>query len=84
MRYLGFGLLFLAPVLALQANLAGIVDWHKPLIGAPLLIPSPPLHVENKVVLVTKKNVLASLDASSGDIGMTVFERADNSLATSA
>ncbi|WVQ97485.1 hypothetical protein IAU59_004599 [Kwoniella sp. CBS 9459] len=32
-------------VSALQADLAGIVDWHKPLIGTPLLEPTPPLIV---------------------------------------
>ena len=52
--------------LALQANLAGVIDWHVPLIGKPLLKPTPPNLVEtalgNRGVLITEKNVLAVLD----------------------
>ncbi len=63
----------LVPVLAIQANLAGIVDWHKPLIGEPVLEPTPPSFVElstgKRVIAVTKSNVLACLDAKTGDIG---------------
>ena len=68
------GVSLLLPCLALQANLAGIVDWHKPLIGPPLLEPTPPRLVETSkgrvVVGLTRKNVLACLDAKTGDIGM--------------
>lgn len=59
--------------MAIQANLAGIVDWHKPLIGEPVLEPTPPSFVElstgKRVIAVTKSNVLAGLDAKTGDIG---------------
>ncbi|WVQ83875.1 hypothetical protein IAT38_006019 [Cryptococcus sp. DSM 104549] len=64
----------LSSTFALQPELAGIVDWHKPLIGEPLLEPSPPLLVEGygaaegRVVTLTKKNVLAVLDAQSGEL----------------
>ncbi|WVW78933.1 hypothetical protein I302_100896 [Kwoniella bestiolae CBS 10118] len=62
----------LSTTLALQADLAGIVDWHKPLIGEYLLEPTPPLFVNHKnasrVVGLTKKNVLAVLDVENGDI----------------
>lgn len=65
---------FLTAVLALQANLAGIVDWYKPLIGSPLLEPTPPFLTDTptgrRLVTITKKNVLAVLDAQSADIGM--------------
>ncbi|ORY24884.1 putative endoplasmic reticulum protein [Naematelia encephala] len=57
---------------ALQANLAGIVDWHKPLIGPPLLEPTPPVLVETsngpRIVAITRKNVVAALNADNGDI----------------
>lgn len=66
--------LFLLPfTFALQANLAGVVDWHKQLIGEPLLEPTPPRFVESsvgqRVVTITKSNVLAVLDAETGDVG---------------
>jgi hypothetical protein len=69
---LGF-LTFLSTALAIQANLAGIVDWHKPLIGLPVLDPTPPSLVESpagrRIVSITKSNVLAVLDAENGDVG---------------
>ncbi|WVQ68755.1 uncharacterized protein L199_006964 [Kwoniella botswanensis] len=59
-------------IFALQADLAGIVDWHRPLIGEYILEPTPPIFVEHKdtsrVVGLTKKNVLAVLDVENGDI----------------
>lgn len=64
----------LPTALGLQQELAGIVDWHKPLIGEPLLEPTPPLFVEGKgidggrVVQLTKKNLLAVLNAENGEI----------------
>lgn len=65
-------LLLLSQVYALQANLAGIVDWHQTLIGTPLLVPSPPSFVDTprgkRIVAITKSNVLAALDADSGSI----------------
>ncbi|ODN75169.1 hypothetical protein, variant 3 [Cryptococcus amylolentus CBS 6039] len=69
--------LFLAALpatLALQDNLAGIVDWHKPYIGQPLLTPTPPLYIERtnfsggRVALITNNNVLAAINAENGDI----------------
>lgn len=67
---------YLPTALGLQQELAGIVDWHKPLIGEPLLEPTPPLFVEGKeidggrVVQLTKKNLLAVLNAENGEIGV--------------
>ncbi|WVO22847.1 uncharacterized protein IAS62_004190 [Cryptococcus decagattii] len=84
LRGIRFSLLFLSTLclliaclptaLGLQQELAGIVDWHKPLIGEPLLEPTPPLFVEGKetdggrVVQLTKKNLLAVLNAENGEI----------------
>ncbi|KAL0247478.1 hypothetical protein I308_103543 [Cryptococcus tetragattii IND107] len=84
LRGIRFPLLFLSTLclliaclptaLGLQQELAGIVDWHKPLIGEPLLEPTPPLFVEGKetdggrVVQLTKKNLLAVLNAENGEI----------------
>lgn len=69
---LGF-LTFLSTALAIQANLAGIVDWHKPLIGLPVLDPTPPTLVESsagrRVVSITKSNVLAVMNAEDGGVG---------------
>lgn len=86
LRGIRFPLLFLSTLclliaclptaLGLQQELAGIVDWHKPLIGEPLLEPTPPLFVEGKetdggrVVQLTKKNLLAVLNAENGEIGV--------------
>jgi hypothetical protein len=71
---LGLVLVAVTQVLALQANLAGVVDWHKSLIGVPLLEPSPPSFVDSpigkRIVAITQSNVLACLNAASGDIGM--------------
>ncbi|WWC67488.1 uncharacterized protein I206_101396 [Kwoniella pini CBS 10737] len=59
----------LSPTLALQADLAGIVDWYLPLIGEPLLEPTPPLFVEsNRIISLTKRNILAVLNSENGDI----------------
>ncbi|KAK4687456.1 ER membrane protein complex subunit 1, partial [Tremellales sp. Uapishka_1] len=67
----------LSPVLALQANLAGVVDWHKPLVGIPILAPTPPRWVETggqeRIVGITEKNVLAVLDAETGDIAVLLL-----------
>lgn len=69
------------PVFAIQSNLAGIVDWHKPLIGQPLLEPTPPSVIDTasgrKVVSITKSNVVAVLNAESGDIGLSPFLELD-------
>ena len=53
---------------ALQENLAGIVDWHKPLIGRPLLVPTPPRLISDRVVAITDSNVFAALDSKTGDV----------------
>lgn len=62
----------LVPALALQANLAGIVDWHQPLIGVPLLEPTPPSIIDTAsgraLISITRKNVLAVLDLAGGDV----------------
>ncbi|WVN88836.1 uncharacterized protein L203_104050 [Cryptococcus depauperatus CBS 7841] len=59
-------------VFALQKELAGIVDWHKPLVGEPILEPTPPLFVEDsgrrRLVQITKKNILAVLNADTGEL----------------
>lgn len=66
MRLLILLLAVLPAVLALQANLAGLVDWHKPLLGQPLLEPSPPSIVETqagrRILAITQKNVFGALD----------------------
>ena len=66
MRPLVLLLAVLPVVLALQANLAGLVDWHKPLLGQPLLEPSPPSIVETsagrRILAITQKNVFGCLD----------------------
>ncbi|WWD21911.1 hypothetical protein CI109_106399 [Kwoniella shandongensis] len=64
---------------ALYAEHAGIVDWHKPLIGEWVLEPTPPLFLNRtttstlvaggeRVVGVTKRNLLVVLDGESGDL----------------
>lgn len=59
-------LALLPTILALQANLAGLVDWHKPLLGQPLLEPSPPSIVETRagrrILAITQKNVFGALN----------------------
>ena len=66
-------LTLLLPVFALQENLVGVVDWHKSLIGAPLLEPTPPRIFDTpagqRVISLTRKNVLACLDGANGDVG---------------
>lgn len=56
---------------ALQANLAGVVDWHKQQVGQPLLVPTPPRVLANSTSLmaVTKKNVLARINSLTGATG---------------
>ncbi|WVR04286.1 hypothetical protein IAU60_001286 [Kwoniella sp. DSM 27419] len=65
-------LAFVSSVLALQAELAGIVDWHRPFIGEPLLEPTPPLILPtsngSRVLSLTKRNLIAALDLEGGDI----------------
>lgn len=69
LRLLVLVLLTVTPLtLALLANLAGIVDWHKPLIGPSLLDPTPPSLINDRIIAITRKNVLAVLNAESGDV----------------
>ena len=71
MRVFVLLLAVLPVIVALQSNLAGLVDWHKPLLGQPLLEPSPPSIVETKagrrLLAITEKNVFGALD-ESGEI----------------
>lgn len=70
-------LLLLPLALSLQANLAGVVDWHKPLLGEPLLEPTPPSLVETsrgrRAVAITKRNVFGVLN-ETGEIGKGVTD----------
>ncbi|WOO77878.1 ER membrane protein complex subunit 1 [Vanrija pseudolonga] len=61
-------LALLSAVAGLQANLAGVVDWHRAQVGAPLLAPTPPSVVSTPAgalwVAVTEANVLAAIDST--------------------
>ncbi|EIW68579.1 hypothetical protein TREMEDRAFT_69081 [Tremella mesenterica DSM 1558] len=74
---LSLSLLLLQPIFALQANLAGVVDWHTPLLGVPLLdsfssgvrrsgSPTPPTLVDTpdglRGVVISRGNVLGVVD----------------------
>lgn len=65
-------LAFILPSAALQANLAGLVDWHKPLIGRPLSSPTPPSFVDAssgpRILTLTERNVFAALHVCNGSI----------------
>jgi hypothetical protein len=65
-----FSIAFLPYTLSLQESLVGVADWHKALIGRPLLDPSPPSFVDTprgrRIVALTEKNVFACLDAGDG------------------
>lgn len=64
---------------AIQKSLAGVVDWHKALIGVPRLDLEPSFQripalngldaVQDVVVTVTDHNILAVLDPADGNIG---------------
>lgn len=52
---------------ALQANLAGVVDWHTQQVGQPILGASPPAFVDTSsgkrlLLTITHSNVFAALD----------------------
>jgi hypothetical protein len=63
---------------AIQKSLAGVVDWHKALIGVPRLDLEPSFQripalngsdvLQDVVVTVTDHNVLAVLDPADGNI----------------
>lgn len=66
---------------ALHSSEAGVVDWHKPLVGVPLigaLSTSPAFHRINEVdgrthsvvLTATSSNVLAALDPVNGTVGV--------------
>ena len=64
---------------AIQANVAGIVDWHQPQLGVSILTPTPPQIVKvpgddkkGLVVSITHSNVLGAVDEDSGKIGELV------------
>lgn len=57
---------------AVQQSLAGVIDWHKPLIGIPRQDLTPLVWKEGgkeKWVVGTRSNVLAVLDGREGEIG---------------
>ncbi|KAL7421303.1 hypothetical protein Q5752_004188 [Cryptotrichosporon argae] len=76
--------LLAAPAAALQQAHAGIVDWHKPLLGAPLLEPTPPQWVGTAdggvFVGITKRNLVAAWD-ERGDFDVVVLSGPGASLA---
>jgi hypothetical protein len=67
-----FAICLVAPAIAVQRSLAGVIDWHKPLIGVPrpdmqpVLVDTPN---GSAVYVATQSNVLALLDGESGNIG---------------
>ena len=74
--------LCIAPALGLQASEAGVVDWHKPLVGVPLAdwqSTAPAFHRPEKasdsvIVTATGSNVLAALNATDGSIGALCYK----------
>lgn len=74
-------LALLPAILALQANLAGLVDWHKPLLGHPLLEPSPPSIVETqagrRILAITQKNVFGALDEAGEVVWRQQLDESD-------
>lgn len=86
MRFRQFLLLvvlaFLPAVFALHETEAGVVDWHKPLIGVPLTFShslSPTLHrfgagrskksTQSVILTATEANVLAAVNPVNGSLG---------------
>lgn len=72
-----FGLLLLTcflsqPAQAITKSLAGVIDWHKPLIGIPRPDIPPAFHrISNNqetILTVTDSNVFASLNIGDGSI----------------
>lgn len=69
---------FAFQALAIQKSLAGVVDWHKRLIGIPREDLAPSFHRipaingsnvdQDVIVAVTDHNVLAVLDPADGNI----------------
>jgi hypothetical protein len=75
--------------LAVQSNLAGVIDWHKALVGIPLSdtgrTTSPTFHNfklangtdRSSIVLLTESNVVASLSGEDGSIGTLALSQMD-------
>lgn len=68
--------LTLSGVSAIQENVAGVVDWHRPQLGVSILTPTPPQIVKvpgddkkGLVLSITHSNVLGAVDEDTGDIG---------------
>ena len=65
-------LCLLTPAFAVQRSLAGVIDWHKPLIGIarpdlePVMSKGP--SGGSEVWVATRSNVLAVLDGETGNI----------------
>lgn len=70
----------LYPTYALHESEAGIVDWHKSLIGVPLTgspLTAPSIHrvkgvhgwTESLVISATGSNALGALGATNGTVG---------------
>lgn len=72
--------------LALHASEAGVVDWHKPLVGVPITHSqslSPTFHrfstgssrksTQSVILTTTSSNVLAALDPVKGDVGAYLY-----------
>lgn len=70
---LGLLLLTFQPAFALTRSLAGVIDWHKPLIGVPRYDHAPKFHEllqggTEHILTVTERNVVASLEPTDGSI----------------
>jgi hypothetical protein len=74
-----------APTAALHESEVGIVDWHKTLVGVPLIgspNTAPLFHrvsvgqgvTKSVVVTATGSNVLAAIDPVDGSVGAFYFE----------
>lgn len=64
-------LITIRPALALTKSLAGVIDWHKPLIGVPREAPrffDLSKSQGEHVLAVSERNVVASLEPSDGSI----------------
>jgi len=73
-----------APTAAIHESEAGIIDWHKPLVGVPLIDSpntAPLFHrvsvgqgvTKSVVVTATGSNVLAAIDPVDGSVGAFLF-----------
>jgi len=82
--FLAFLFLFSSPTLAIYASQAGSIDWHTMYMGVPHTSPpalEPRIHrvgsntntPQAVYIAATKKNVLAGLNPSEGNIGALAF-----------